>query len=202
MNSKETRRRIDLKKIFPISDRLLLRMVLPWVLALAGARLLLFFAETAPIFPSNVIDEAAVRAACYGLSFALAVISAARFFAYVLYTAEIRYSLVNEDRVEIVRGVFRRKIGSYPLSGITEVYVIRSGMDMLFGLARLELVTPAMREEEFARIEGLDKKTATRLQRVLFDAIRAHACEEGAHKGGLQGGEGELTGATAQTAAA
>lgn len=84
-----------------------------------------------------------------------------RFFRKSIYYG------VQEGQLVFSRGIVLRQHGFFQLSRITEVYLERSLLDLIFGLYTLHISTPTAISDRFARIDGLDGPTATALQQKL-----------------------------------
>lgn len=77
------------------------------------------------------------------------------------------YYGIEEGQLVIARGIILRERGYFQLSRITEVYLDRSFIDVLFGLYTLHISTPTAVSDKFARIDGLNEETALSLQQHL-----------------------------------
>lgn len=102
---------------------------------------------------------------------ALASIALALFWIisvtyYSLKRASYYYG-IDDSQLIFVRGILVKERGYFQLSRITEVYVDRSIVDLLFGLYSLHVSTPTAQSDKFARIEGLTESSAFALQSHL-----------------------------------
>lgn len=165
--AKKNLKRFDLKRLFPISHLHVFKEVFPWLLGLGIIRLALFFSGTDRLFEGDLAVMDSGGLIITGLLLGIIIIRAC---SVILRDSLISYALINEDRLEITKGIVLRKRGSYPLSSITEVYVSQTWPELVFGLAKVDVATPAMRSGHVASIEGLERKTAEGLQRMLIDA--------------------------------
>lgn len=85
---------------------------------------------------------------------------------YSLKRASYFYG-IDDSQLIFIRGIIIKERGYFQLSRITEVYVDRSLVDLMFGLYSLHVSTPTAQSDKFARIEGLSETSALALQSHL-----------------------------------
>ena len=158
---------VNLKKNFPLSPLLPIRKssgILVVALAAIGLATVVNLSSV-EFFSSSTFDallrQALAIAACATLAVCLG-----RFVYEYLARLCIYYG-IEDGHFVMSRGIIIKKRGYFPLSRITDVYLERSFVDLLFGLQSIHLSTPTSLSERFAHIEGLNTRTAAALQRKL-----------------------------------
>lgn len=96
-------------------------------------------------------------------------------FLYHMLARKTLYYGINDGHLVISRGIILKKRGLFPLSRITDVYLERSALDLVYGLHTLRISTPTLLSERFAQIDGLDARTAMRLQCELARLLERDA---------------------------
>jgi len=81
---------------------------------------------------------------------------------------------VKTGNLVVRRGVIIRKLGSFPLSRITDIYLAEDLLDVIFFLRNLQISTPSIESGPFAQIDGLSPGTATALRRELQELARVN----------------------------
>lgn len=172
---------IDLKKRFPISRRLVLKEMSPWIF---GFSLLIWFyrhnfapATTSAPLPSSQVDATIAYAAhtwqLYTIdeillySSAIAVLTVMGLY-HELQRLFFQYK-IEGFRLVIRKGIVLVEEGSLPLLPIAEVHARRNFFDLIFGLYQVHIAVPIDLVKSFARIEGLSKKNAN----LLIDFLSA-----------------------------
>lgn len=88
---------------------------------------------------------------------------------------EVFYYLLFDYRVEnqqliIVKGVFWRSRATFPLAKLTDVYVERNPLELIFFVSTLQVTTAAaLSGVNFGGIEGLPYQTAKSLQSFVSE---------------------------------
>ena len=179
----------DLKREFPISHRLVIKRSFAWLLAFVV--ILLVAVASRVYLVSLITDEyvaAGVRQLIYFVVVAGAALSGGKLLYEELYRACYQYG-IEAGNLFISKGIILKQRGAFPLPKITDVYLDRTFRDFVFGLCNLHVSTPTAHSGEFARIDGLSKKTAVGLQHRLTELLEtvsppvetANAAEAGLH---------------------
>jgi membrane protein YdbS with pleckstrin-like domain len=156
--------KVALKEVFPISTRYALRKSLGW-----AAALLPFIAICAFSLRQAELGSLERRIVFWAETGAVMLL----VFKYLygeLYRQAFNYEMEG-FRFVISRGVILKKIGSLPLLPVTEIYIQRSPIDILCGLANVDIFTPMDQTRQFARIEALTPRDAHHLQTFLGDLL-------------------------------
>jgi len=160
----------DLRKLYPVSQLRVAKRVIPWVLAA-------IILNWALINAVSSLDGTVSGDALSGIQntvliiIALSIIGCVLKFVYEeLYQSRYRYA-IEAGHLVICKGLFLKERGSFPLSRITEVYLDRSWLDLIFGIYILHVSTPTNHSDEFARIVGLTQKNALALQEIITDSL-------------------------------
>lgn len=168
---------IDLSQRYPISALIDIRKT-AWTFtgaAIAGAA-----AVTITVVPPDhalsLHDYPFVQALVQVLAVLLSCLWFVRF-TYEFLRRQCLYYGLEDGHFVISQGIILRQRGFFPLSRITDVYLERSLLDLIFGLHTLHISTPTPLSERFARIEGLDEYTARALQHYLTAALERSAME-------------------------
>lgn len=161
---------LDLRSTCPISYLLAFKRASSLFLVfltILGFSMGLFY-----IIESSVSEEVLVKmqtvASILVITSFLAAIG--RFFFELIEMRHYFYG-IEAGHLVLVKGIILKRRGSFPLSRITDVYLDRTFTDFLFGLYTLHISTPTMTSGHFARIDGLTRKSALRLQESLTDCL-------------------------------
>lgn len=155
--------KVNLKKIFPVSYRYVLQQSAGTIaililaatptLRLLGAKHV-FFPETSPeIFATSVLS----------LLFLTVLWK-------IMYETAHLWALQYESdgfRFVIRRGILYKKEASLPLLPVSEIYVERDFLDLLFGTYDLNVATPVGGSKALGAIHGLNGKNARGLEHFL-----------------------------------
>ena len=160
------RTKVDLRANYPISPRYALRKSIGWITAcltvsaVAGAITYLKLGEASYVLHSYALPVLASALAFVAVKYAHAV----------LYRMTFYYGLEG-FRLIISRGILVRQVGSLPILPVSEIYIHRNLLDMLFGVANVDIYTPMETTRRFARIECLAPKTAEELREFLGELL-------------------------------
>ena len=160
------RTKVDLRSSFPISRRYALRKTLGWLTAFAvtiGVVAALSYVEF------NYLPQK-LHSSVLPVLVGTGAIIAAKYAHAELYRATFYYGLEG-FRLIISRGIVVSQIGSLPILPVSEVYIHRNLLDMLFGVANVDIYTPMETTRCFARIECLAPSTAKALQEFLDELL-------------------------------
>ena len=156
--------------MFPVSQRRIAKRVLPWVLlAIALNWAVISFVSSLDGSISGSFLETTQSVALL-LLFVSIVTCIGKFVYEELYQTRYRYA-IEAGHLVICKGLFLKERGSFPLSRITEVYLDRSWLDLIFGIYVLHVSTPTNHSDEFARIVGLTQKNAMGLQEIITSSV-------------------------------
>lgn len=160
----------DLRKMFPVSQRRIAKRVVPWVLlAIALNWAVISFVSSLDGSVGGSFLETTQSIALI-LLFVSIVACIGKFAYEELYQTRYRYA-IEAGHLVICKGLFLKERGSFPLSRITEVYLDRSWLDLIFGIYVLHVSTPTNHSDEFARIVGLTQKNAMGLQEIITSSV-------------------------------
>lgn len=90
------------------------------------------------------------------------------------------YYGVENGQFMISKGIFLKQRGSFPLGRITDIYLERGAIDLIFGLYDLHVSTPTVSSGEFAKISGLSRASAFGIQEKLSALVEEATHAEGA----------------------
>lgn len=170
---------LNLKKLYPISGLTDFRKTF-WLLC--ATMLLSLIAALANVVPQTLLPDHylnhMVNNGLRILAFALGCCWFGKF-VYECLRRHCLYYGIFDGHLLITQGIILKQRGFFPLSRITDIYLERSPLDLLFGLHTLHISTPTSLSERFARIEGLNLPTALELQQLLSSVLE-HAEERGA----------------------
>lgn len=91
----------------------------------------------------------------------------------MLYFKRYFYDIDGKNIV-IRKGVIAQKEITLPFSRITDVYVDRDLLDVLFGLYDVHISTPTEESGRFAHIDGVDKEGSRQLRQMILDNINTN----------------------------
>jgi len=95
------------------------------------------------------------------------------FYEYLYYRY---YHYDMDDRNVIIRkGIISKREITLPLSKITDVYVDQDVTDVVMGLYDIHISTPTQESGKFAHIDGLNKKGATEIKKLVLDKVHQYS---------------------------
>lgn len=160
---------MNLKSIYPQPLRVIVRDSFSWVLLAAVQVWLIWSLSEGWISEWGFGTEQLIAKKILFLAAVLAVISI-RFCYTYLYRAAYRYE-ITRGRLRIVRGVLVKEEALLPLMPMTEFYIRRNWLDLLFGLANIHVAVALERAVRIGEIRGLRLRDAHRLREHLLDLI-------------------------------
>ncbi len=207
MNDKTKLRKTNLRRNFPLSRRSVLKMILPWLIAvvIAGTGVLATLFESSIDGPNSTQLNALTTALQILFGGMLIVFSAKLAYA-VIYFHFFHYG-IEQNCLYISKGVLVRKRGCFPLGRIHEIALARDILDAALGLWAIEIYTPGGDSVQFARLESFSRRTAELLQRYLLNEIieqsapQEHPAGQSARKRPRYGAADESRNAPAAAAA-
>lgn len=159
----------DLRTQFPIAYRVVLKRSFAWV---AGwLAFLAVIVALASISKGQLTSSPAGQIVVIGFALLTAAFIAKLTYE-ILYRSSYYYA-IEAGHLVVSKGIVIRQRGSFPLSRITDVYLDRTVSDFIYGLYDLHISTPTVDSGRFARISGLHRDSAVRLQRNLVSLIEA-----------------------------
>lgn len=175
----------DLRKLYPVSQRRVAKRVLPWVVGCTFINWAVFsFVSSLSAYADESVLQVAQNS--FICLLALSILGCLIFFIYEeLYHSRYRYA-IEAGHLVICKGLFLKERGSFPLSRITEVYLERSFLDLVFGVYQLHISTPTSHSGEFAYIVGLTRDAAMGLQETITGALDSPIDIEMAQAGAKQ----------------
>lgn len=93
-----------------------------------------------------------------------------RMIYQILYFITYFYDM-DQNNVVIRKGVVTKREITLPFSKITDVYVDQDLLDVLMGLYDVHISTPTVESGVFAHIDGVNKKGASRLRKLILDRV-------------------------------
>ena len=158
---------VSLVKIHPISKLYAIRKTF-WLCAplLISLLLIRWIPLVASSLPTRSPMIGVARDSLISIALVLCIGCVGGMIYYSLRRRSYFYG-IEEGQLIIGRGIIIRERGFFQLSRITEVYLDRSFIDVLFGLYTLRISTPTAVSDKFARIDGLNEETALALQHHL-----------------------------------
>ena len=162
---------MNLKLLYPQPLRLLIRDSFSWVVLAAALLALIWAVSHGTIGVAGLNADQLVAKKVIFLLGVIAVI-AARFCYTFLYRRSYKYGIVR-GRLHIVRGVILKEEALLPLMPLTELYLRRNWLDLIFGLANLHIAVALERAAKIAEIRGLRAQDAVQLREHILDLIEA-----------------------------
>jgi uncharacterized membrane protein YdbT with pleckstrin-like domain len=163
---------LDLKQRFPRPWRFIVRENLHWLIVISiliiGITFLYHSAWAATNLPDALMLGLAKLKGKTAIVLVLTILFARLTYSFVdLYS--MQYQL-RGSRIYIRRGVFRKEESLLPLVQMTEVYVRKSLLDRLMGLANLYIASP-VGKSVIGEIRGLTARDAEWLAVLVTQAI-------------------------------
>ena len=81
---------------------------------------------------------------------------------------------IDDKNIIIRKGVLAQKEITLPFSRITDVYVNRDILDVLFGLYDVHMSSPTAQSGEFAHIDGIDKEGSEKIKHLILNKINQY----------------------------
>jgi membrane protein YdbS with pleckstrin-like domain len=166
----------DLRSIYPLAPRMVVRDNLAWIISIVLVLLFLEYVVSSSKLVSNFNDlyppdsVSGLDNLNHYLRFAGAVFLLGKLLLDYFRLLFFNYQIF-ADQLLLSDGVFLRRQRSIFLSKIVDVYVNRNWSDVLFGLAHVGIVV--IGEKTNIRIWGLDASDAEGLQQHLLAKIEA-----------------------------
>lgn len=158
---------VDLSGHFPMQPAYVMRRSVRWLLfsILAALVYFLFSAGHIPLpWGTDRLLRLGIR--FFPLCFLVSLVR------WELHRRTFRYR-VEGGRLVVERGVFVPTRSSLPILPISEVAVRRTGLDLLFGLHTVHLITAVDPGKNQGVIEGLSRHSAHGMYTVLSNLLRA-----------------------------
>lgn len=94
-------------------------------------------------------------------------------FYELLYYLNYHYDM--DDRNVLIRkGIVAKREITLPFSKITDVYVDQDVADVVLGLYDIHISTPTVESGKFAHIDGLNRKGATEIRKLILDHVYSY----------------------------
>lgn len=106
----------------------------------------------------------------FGVIFLVVIVSFSKMIYEALYFVRYHYDF-DEKNIIIRKGVVTTREITLPFSKITDVYVDQDILDVVLGLYDLHISTPTVESGRFAHIDGLNKRSAAMLRKLVLDKI-------------------------------
>jgi len=101
--------------------------------------------------------------------FIIVFVSPILLYQYVYYRRYFYDS--DETRLTIRKGVLAQTEATLPYSRITDVYVDQDFLDVLLGLYDVHISTPTEQSGRFAHVDGVDRRGAAELKKLILEKI-------------------------------
>jgi len=158
---------MNLKQLYPQPSRVVIRDTFWWLLLGVVLAFVIATLRGDVVLPGGLDREALILKKS-ALLFAVVIVIAGRITYGILYRATYQYS-IHRGRLQIVRGVVVKEEALLPLLPITELYVKRGLIDLLFGLSSVYVAVILERAQRIGEIRGLRHGDA---QRVRDEILR------------------------------
>ena len=155
----------NLRKRYPLAIRYILRDNFLWILVYLSFAYL-YFSFSYPGY-SNLTDSSLIADPLMGFLIGAAAVLSAKLIYSVLYFLTLSLRL-SEDRLILAYGIIWREKHELFIDKIVDVYVARSPIDYLFGLADIGVIVIAHPD---LHIGGFRKKVANALEHHLVKII-------------------------------
>lgn len=174
----EAGRRLTLRQLVPIRKRKILKKSLGRIVILAIPSLIalvLYFAGLDALrsgengAPGDYIlaKETVLTSVVVGFFSVLVFYNP---FWEALYFVTYHYDM-DEKNVVIRKGVIAKREITLPFAKITDVYVDRDILDVIFSLYDVHISTPTVESGKFAHIDGVDRAGAKKLRQLILDRV-------------------------------
>ena len=164
---------LSLRQTIPLQKRKILKANIRGILSVLAVWTLLtavvIWMISAGILkgPENAYDLASIWARWIAL---LGVAIVWKLAYPILYFFTYTYD-IEGDNLTISKGVFAKHEITLPFSRITDVYIDRDVLDVVFGLCDLHISTPTAESGRAAHIDGLNTKGAAKLRALILFKI-------------------------------
>jgi membrane protein YdbS with pleckstrin-like domain len=162
--------RVDLRELYPISARMILARSF-WVLAamlVAATGYILFVSSLSTAIDAETLNRgtqeilelilvATIIASC------IRIVYEVIYFFWYSYTIEL-------EHITVTRGVLVRSRSSIPIARINDASLIRTPIDLIFGIYSLTFLS-ASPVKEYLIINGLNRTNAVNLQAHLLALV-------------------------------
>lgn len=167
--------KINLRKLYPISALWPLMRSFSWLSMFIFSVILVFYLDYK--YVSTIEND--VKRNLFHLIMVTVLLGTfsvwlGRFIVFALERWYYDYR-IDSGHLYVVKGIFLKQKGSFPLARITDIYLDRSLLDFIFGLWDVHVSTPTASSGEFAHIPGLTSRNATNLQKKLSELVHAQA---------------------------
>ena len=155
---------INLRRMYPLTYRSILRR--SFIPFLAFALVLVFLSFLGQIRPDvNSVAGEIFTIFCWTILLAALTLLAGKLIFECIYH-HVYYYGIELEHIVITCGVFFKTRATFPLAQMTDLYIERGPIDMIFFLHNLKVTTPSPTVEHGA-INGLSATVATNLQRHI-----------------------------------
>jgi len=155
---------INLRRMYPLTYRSILRRSVLWIIGFAATLVLLSFLGTIRPDPNSVAGEIFTIFCWTILLVALTLLAGKLIFECIYH--HVYYYGIELEHIVITAGVLWKTRATFPLAQMTDLYIERGPLDMIFFLHNLKVTTPSPTVEHGA-INGLSASVATNLQRHI-----------------------------------
>ena len=159
---------INLRKMFPLAYRSILKRSIHWIAGFALLMILISLVDRI-----NPHDETMASQIYFLFCLTLLLLGVVLLCCKLLYEVvyhHIYYYGIELEHLVISRGIFFKTRASFPLSSMTDLYLHRDPIDLLFLLYNLNVTTPSP-VAEHGSIEGLSTKKGAALQNYLLALV-------------------------------
>ena len=171
---------MPLREVIPLQKRKIFKKCIWGILAVfvgwgVLTAVFVFSIDSQRWIPESVLDSK--RFLWLGWVTILVTLLLWRTWYQILYFNSYYYD-IDDENVSIRKGVVAKREINLPFSKITDVYVDQDFLDVLFGLYDVHISTPTTSSGQFAHIDGLNRKGAMELKKLILDRINREAREQ------------------------
>lgn len=165
-----------LRDRFPLQRRKILKKSLGSLLKILPIAVLLAALVLGAVLQDNFFRPSAWKSDHWdiviGVVFLVIVVSFSKMIYEYCYFVRYHYDM-DEKNVVIRKGVITTREITLPFSKITDVYVDQDLFDVMLMLYDLHISTPTAESGRFAHIDGLNKRGAVQLRKLILDKINS-----------------------------
>ncbi len=171
MSSENQPPRQPLYKVIPLQRRLILKKAAVPALGIAVVTELFSAVLLSSLARNTKVDPGISSWVIFLWTGTVAAAIASKFIWEYIYLRRYRYD-IDRRNVIIRKGVVTKHEVTLPFSKITDVYVDRDVLDVVFNLWDLHISTPTALSGMTAHIDGLSKDGCRRIREMILDGIR------------------------------
>ncbi len=160
-NSKEP---INLRRIYPIAYRSILRRSFVWIVGLIILMIIIPIVDSFTPGNGTMVDQVFFFLETTILILGIIVVCTKIIYEFIYF--RLYYYGIELEHLIISRGLFFKTRTSIPLASLSDIYIDREPIDLLFSLYNLRFTTAS--PAEHGPVEGLSHKNAFDFQNYLL----------------------------------